>query len=199
MPKYNIDVSDYITYEEALAILNNGEDEIERVLVSVTWLTGARPTEIISLKKKDILLTETKIEFIMRNLKRGKSDQFDMVNRKLKRERPIGVNIDIFIETIAKYIRKLPEEESLLFPYTKRWAEGKITKLCKKTLGKEKSMYHFRHGCHVWLNRHGFTLTDLQYWKGAKDVRSVLKYLHATARTVTAEMTQEDRGESKQA
>lgn len=188
MPKYRHDIRDTLFDEDVRKIFNRTKNEYERVLVSLCWLTGARPAEIIDIHKEDINFDENQIAIRIRSLKRGNDGTFDTMKRILILPRPSGTDALTdpsfkYIETVINYVKGLPPESKLI-PYTKRWAQLAVSRMGMEALEKPISIYHFRHSVMTRLAEAGMTTRDIKYYKGAKDERSVSSYDHARPQVI---------------
>lgn len=186
MPRYNFDISNILFEEDVKKMYDATKKRQEALLISLCWLTGGRPSEIVKgtlrvgLKKDNIILTDDNLSITLKTLKRNKKDnkQFDYDKRTLSFSRPHGLDENIYIETIANYINAVDEDRFLL-PYSTRWAELTLNRIGNQQLGKLLTPYHFRHSVMSWLSANGFSVPELAAFKGAKDWRSVQPYIHA--------------------
>ena len=203
MPRYTTDVSDTLLYEEDVrGMFNQAKTEMERAFISILWLTGARPSEILMLTKERIKIDHNKITILMPTLKLGGTKSFTVKDRTLEITRD-SVRQDIegrgkfaYQEAIVQYVNKLVQN-SKIFPRTVRWAEKLINKLSLKVVGKILSPYHFRHSFFVWFARGGASLDDLMNWKGALSVQSVSPYLRAKPRQFDPKNLKRSRSEGE--
>ena len=69
----------------------------------------------------------------------------------------------------------------------------KLNTLGMKALGKELSPYHFRHSVITWLARHGATIEQLMYFKGARSLSGIAPYLHAVPSVIKLENLRRSR------
>ena len=179
MPKYSHDINDLPTEEEIKKMWNEAGREVERVFLSLAWLTGARPMEILILTTDNITYDEDKFKVDLFTLKLKDSTDFrGLKQRTLEFERPKGVKSNIYIETIIKYLRTIPQG-SRVVEYSKRWAEVLINRLGMQVCNKKFSPYHLRHAAITREAGRGVTIDGLMHFKGARSVRSVQPYLHA--------------------
>lgn len=112
-------------------------------------------------------------------LKLGDNEEFKVRTRELRFVRPVGMELDPYLEIVVRYARTLPTEETRLFPYSVRHLEKWLSKKCKEVLGKPYSPYHFRHGRFTIEGQRGMGIKELQAFKGAASPDSVLGYLHS--------------------
>lgn len=184
--KYAHDISDLVDSKDVRRIYDSAKTSREQALISLLWLFGARPSEILELRKEDIKLNydeDLENEFVSFTFPTKKLNadghQFVLKTRQLKILRPKDPQ-DLYIETILQYIRLL-EDHELLFQYTTRWAQKVVNRLSRNSIGKKLSPYHFRHSCITRESAAGKTLDQLMHLKGAKSLDSVKMYLHARA------------------
>jgi len=178
MPRYSWKIDDLIFEEDAREIYNRATRDKEAVLISLLWITGARPAELAELKREKVYYDSGKLSLTIATKKLGEGGAFKIRERTLAFDRPGGLNTNIYIETIIKYCVALPPE-ALLIPYTTRWMENTVTKLSKAAIGKTLSPYHFRHSCLTWMATNGATVADLMQFKGALSAMSIGMYMHA--------------------
>jgi len=199
MPKYKWKIEELLFEEDVRNIYDHARLNDERVLVSLLWLTGARPAELMRSKaneKKGITIDEFKIntnslEITLKTLKRGTKDNFQVKQRNLVFERGTKQQ-NIYIETIINHIKSLLPESELL-PYTTRWGEKVINRLGREAIGKPISPYHFRHSVMTWLMQNGKSELEVQYFKGASSLAGVRPYLHAKPNVIRLENLRRNR------
>jgi integrase len=184
MPKYKFDIKHILFDEDVEAMFKAANTPQERAAVSLLWITGARPGEVLEIRKQDVDVLPEKVRITIPTLKLGsKNKKFKVDKRTLEFER--GDNK--FLNYLIAYTLNLKNPTDRLIPYTKRWLELKINNLGKKALGKEISPYHFRHSVMTWLARKGATLDQLMYFKGARTLNSVAPYIHAIPTVIKLE------------
>jgi integrase len=157
------------------------KDLQEQALLSCLWITGARPSEILELAKKNVLITDEVVVFDLPTKKlQADGTRFVMKRRQLRIGRPHGLQMNIFLETVVKYAERLYHPEDPIFIYGRRWAIKVINRLGMQAIGKEVAPYHLRHSAVTREASQGRTLDQLKHFKGAKSIRSVEPYLHAS-------------------
>lgn len=155
------------------------------------------------LKKEDIGFNETHVAIRLHTLKLGKGD-YKTELRTITLTRPSGLQTNIYIETLIKYVCTIPNNEDRLFPYTDRWAESRVIgPISQQALSytdpqgvehkKWLTPYHFRHSVMQWFARHGASLAQLMHLKGAKSPLSVQPYISAIPSVVKMENLNRDR------
>lgn len=193
MPKYSFKIDELLFEEEVRNMYNRADSEVKRVLLSLLWITGARPTEVIMLKREDIRFNQDKLEITLKTLKLGGDGQkFIVRDRTLVFDRPREIEANIYLETIVDYVKMIPPETRVI-KYTTRWAEKVVNRLSEMTLGKKLSPYHFRHSVMTWLARHGASIDQLMYFKGARSYDSVKPYIHAKPTVVQLQNLRRER------
>lgn len=197
-PIYTTPISRILYTEDVERMWRMCQLEDERVILSICWFSGARPAEIMELKRSNVdwgLDQSGKEYFSMRipTKKLGAEHEFLVRDRILKSPRPMGMPANRYIETIIRWSKRLlPDEYLMQRGRTTRW-------LCKTMhtitmrVGVPYSPYHFRHSVFTHLAKNGMGLTALMYWKGAKSVSSVSQYLHAVPQMVDMENQNRNR------
>jgi len=200
MPIYSSDIKEILYEEDVSRIYNCATKSMERVLVSLLWITGARTTEIIMLQAKAFDISDHSLSIVIPTLKRGKKEggDFDVRERTLNFKRPKALDMNIYIETIIEYVKMIPMPEQRIFKYKSRWAEKTINKLGMDAIQKKICPYHFRHSVLSWLAKNGATVSELMFFKGAKNISSVSPYLAAVPFEVNLQRIKRDRSQSGQ-
>jgi site-specific recombinase XerD len=194
MPKYNTPI-DYTIYEkEVSALYNAGTTLQQRLLVSLCWITGARTSELIDIKKEDILFNDDFVIITIRTLKLGdrETGKFKIRQRGLRFTRPKNPK-NIYLETIIKFSERLEERDTLL-KYKQRWCIKTLHKLGQKAIGKDISVYHFRHSICTQLAMNGASIPEIMYFKGAISLNGVTPYIHAKPMIFKLEQFNRDKG-----
>lgn len=156
----------------------------ERVILSLLWFSGARPSEIIGLQRKNVDwgIDESGADFFSIKLetkKLGKAEGFVVVDRVLVSSRPMGTEANVFVESIISWCMRLEMDDYVIVGgRSTRWL-NKVMHRLSKTVGHVWSVYHFRHSVFSHMARCGAQATDLMHWKGASNISSVARYVHA--------------------
>lgn len=141
----------------------------EKMLLILLFITGARSSEIIQLKSDDIIKDGTYLSIHLKTMKRGR-------NRILKV--PMRNGTSSFVK-YSRMLLKLVDDTFLtgqnIFP---AWSNVKIHKIISRVTNEELNPYFFRHNVMSILSMSGASIQQIQFWKGAKDVKSVQPYLH---------------------
>ena len=189
MPRYAHDITDLLSPEDVRKLYDAAKSPREQVLVCLLWITGARPSELLELTTEAITLTKADeetgapatVSFVLPTKKlQADGTKFVLKTRQLRMARPEGLEMNIYLETIIDYLKRLRPGDRVM-SYTRRWAEKIINRLGRDALGKQLSPYHFRHSAIMRESAAGRTLDQLMHYKGAKSVDSVKPYLHARA------------------
>jgi len=156
--------------------------EAERVALALIWFTGARPSELLSLKRKNVDwgIDENGSDFFAVKLetkKLGKAQGFVVSERILKSSRPLGMAANIFIETLIRWCMKLDPEAFVLMQRSRMSLNRMMHRLSPP--GHYFSVYHARHSVLSLLCRNGANATTLMFWKGSSHMGSVMRYVHA--------------------
>ena len=168
MGKYTKDINYIASQHDVEKMLERATTDRDRFIVSVLYLTGARPSEILELKKGDIYEDESYIKIRLVTKKLGRSKGFTI------RERTLEIDFNApFLKHVTNWHNTSPNE--LLIDITTDNLRQKIYQLSNNKL----CPYHFRHSRLTKLSRNGASLDELMYWKGSKDLKSVSEYLKA--------------------
>jgi len=183
MPRFNDNISEegILSEEEVRKMFNKCGSDYERALIALAWATGARPSELLAIKKEDIIVDEDKIAVFLNTKKLKKGTTFQMKKRQLEFDRPQGLEMNPFIEFIAEYMRCFKYDDLPIFPYTTtRWMNKVTHRAGEAALGRQISIYHLRHSAVTREAQKNASISGLMHFKGAKSLRSVLPYVHAT-------------------
>lgn len=193
MPRYRWDIKDLLFEEDVRKMYNLAPVPVKKAFIAACWLTGARTSELLLLKKEDIGFNDHYLEIRLHTLKLGDGDYKTGI-RTLTLTRPSGLETNLYVETIIKFAAALPTNETPLFPYTDRWTEARVIgPISEKALGKWLTPYHFRHSCMQWLARHGASLAQLMHFKGAKSPLSVQPYIASVPSVIKMENLKRER------
>lgn len=192
MPRYNSDISVLLYEEEVSAMFARARSPKEAYLVSILWTTGARPSEILELKKDSFYFDRSTLRITLTTKKLGDSKEFMIRERTLEFERLENIEANPYIEQIVNFVNAAPNDGFIL-PYTTRWCEKVINRLGMEALNKMISPYHFRHSVLSHLASKGFGVTELKEFKGAKSIQSVEPYLHAKPFVIRAKHLEREK------
>ena len=154
------------TKEDAEVMISKATSPRDKFLVAILYFSGARPDELIRLKKENIVEREGILDIKLHTSKLGKSGGF------IIRERILSMNpgMEFFMIIKDYWINSL---DDVLLDISERRMEQIIEDLSDKRF----CPYNFRHSRLTKLARIGATLDQLMYWKGANDIRSVSPYI----------------------
>jgi site-specific recombinase XerD len=184
MPVYIESITQIIFEDDVRKMWANAKYEYERLLLSLMWITGARPAELLELKKHNIFwgIGDDGLDFLEIRLvtkKLGTVTGFVVKERTLRTSRPLGMKSNIYVEKIIQWCLKLQPDDFVL-KHRSRMSLNRIMHKLSATVGHCFSVYHFRHSVFTHMAANGATLSTLMYWKGAADIGSVSAYIHAT-------------------
>jgi site-specific recombinase XerD len=193
MPKYAWDIKNLLFEEDVKAMFDKG-DTYERLLVSILWTTAPRTSEAIELVRENVTYNINTVSITLKTLKLGKSKAFAIDHRTLTFKRPGMADSNMYLESIINQVRTLPPEGRLL-PFTRRWADLVTNRLGMKAIGRPIAPYHFRHSVLSHMAREGASIDQLKHFKGAKDIDSIVMYLHARPYIVEMELQRRNRNQ----
>lgn len=198
MPVYTETVKQLLYEDDIRKMWQNTPYESDRVILSVLWFTGARPSEVINLKRKNVLwgIDENGQDFFQMKLetkKLAKAVGYVVTTRVLTSSRPLGAKANVYIETIIRWCMKLELEDFLFVGgRTTRWL-NKVMHRLSGTIGHTWSVYHFRHSVFTHMARNRASLSALMDWKGAAHPSSVMRYIHAAPAYIRIENQNRER------
>jgi len=181
MPKYSQSDIKFIIRTKEFAEMyayTSYKDRMERAWITILWFTGARPSEILELRKKDITINPESIQFVISTKKIGfnKADGFIIEKRTLVLK--ISEN-NKYVKNLKNFLRPY-KDNSTLFKFSRRTGLNIIYRLGLMTFGFKLCPYNFRHSRLTILAENGATIETLKRFKGARSDKSIRKYLHAT-------------------
>lgn len=177
MPKYTTPIEFMIYDREVSQLYNQSNMWAHRVLIALCWITGARTSEILALKKEDIQWNDDTIGIKLKTLKLRNNGQFKIRDRILRFKRATRPR-NIYIETIIKHCKHIKPEQRIL-PFTTAWSRKWLNIIGRDALGKPITPYHFRHSVCTAMAMSGFTIPEIMYFKGAVSLQGVQGYIHA--------------------
>jgi len=177
------DLRGYLKPEEVDKLLNACKKERDYLLIRLLWRTGVRITELLNLKKKDIIWDERVI--LVETLKGGKGR---------KRRVPIDR------ETLNLLRKWMKGKKGKVFDFTRQYAFKIIRKIGKRAgithVGEKKiHPHHFRHSFAVNWVKKGGDLRKLQRILGHASIATTAHYLQFSP-TETRDEYDEIWGES---
>jgi integrase len=179
MPEYTKDISHIVTYNETESMIKGRPSLRDKALISLLYLTGSRPGEIVlnrkaneGFKKTDITFDGKFVILKIKTLKLGKrgknKGKFIIDERELEIPKKAP-----FMNHILRWQKKCQNEFLFEISTTRVW------QIIDKASDKRLTPYNFRHSRFTKLRKLGASKDDLMEFKGAKDIRSVEPYLHA--------------------
>jgi integrase len=163
MPKYKKEYDRKIEPEEVQAMINKAKHPSHRFLIAVLYLTGARSSEIVELKRRDFEIVGNDLRIALRTKKGGRP-----------RVLPFDLDSPFVRELILPYLEQLPEAESWALPFR---TTPRVRQIIYETSGNTLCPYAFRHSRLTRLAEDHATVPQLMMWKGSKDMSSVADYL----------------------
>jgi hypothetical protein len=139
------------------------------------WATGARPIEVLEMKRSDIGVEEHIMKFRMKNHKiRVTKEHFQTEERTVTFKRG-----NYWIEQIIRLITPIPPDAPLLKCKRIRYAQV-MGVISMKALGMRFSAYHLRHSSTSLLFKSGLSITEVMALQGRFSAQSLYYYTHAT-------------------
>jgi len=174
MPRYGGDIRYIVEREDVLRMFDYIKKARDRAIVSFLYLTGARPSEVVEIMRDDITVEPHRL-IIRIPTKKLRQGDFEVEKRELIIPRPYPR--DAIDTELVTYVESVPYG-SRLFPVTTDHILKMIKKASEEALGFRLVPYNFRHSRLTKLARAGATIETLQYWKGARSLKSIAPYLH---------------------
>jgi|TARA_Y100000310_G_scaffold345632_1_gene467513 integrase len=171
-------------FELALSKIENKHTKESRMLCTLLYYSGRRPSEILELQGKDLSKEGNKLRIIFKTKKKGTPSIlfFPLSNP--------------YFKELLEYWQHIFESQWLFFnfrsirqnkvKYAKKDGET-ITKVYERTTLKvyywvkkwfDFTPYVLRHSRFSVASMKGFNIKEIMYLKGSKDERSVFNYLH---------------------
>lgn len=194
MPVYRTSIDQLLFDEDIQKCFKIVSKRSDAAYLSALWLTGARPSELKTLRKEDVKAEEDRVSITLLTRKLGgKGQQFKGGTRVLTFTRSFGVSMNPFLELVVRHARETQEGE-WLFPKAVRTYQLMVERVTTQALGKAYSPYHFRHSCLTHLAMNNATIAQLQHFKGSATIASVMPYIHATPYVINLQNLKRSRG-----
>src|SRR3989338_4259742 len=170
----------YLTPEQAISLLEAAPNLRDRLLLQLMYRCGRRVSEVLLLKKEDILWNDRKIIFTILKRKRPVRELKPVDDDTLKM-----LELYCSPEVSLPGIRKKPTD-SRLFPITRQYVFSLVRKLGKQAgierVGeKPLHPHHLRHSFAVHAVRSGLRsaedLRKLQMYMGHANINTTSHYL----------------------
>lgn len=200
MPIYTETIKQLLYEDDIEKMWNSAKYESQRVILSILWYSGARPIEVMNLKRKNVTwgIDDNGMDYFQMELetkKLAKTVGFVVSTRILTSSRPLGMNANRYVETMIRWAMKLhdPEAYMIVGGRTTRWLNKEMHRL-SAAAGHVWCVYNLRHSVLSHLSRSGnCSLTDLMHWKGASHPSSVMRYVHAAPVYIQIENQRRER------
>jgi site-specific recombinase XerD len=169
MPKYKKDwweqakqfQTSLLSEQNLREMLEKCKDNEEKVCLILLYYTGARPSEILALKAKDIWQDGKKIAISIPTLKKGLG-------------RTIFIPLNDITQKLIEFVKNRPQDIKLIL----KWKNcGNIRDFIYRVSDKKLTPYFFRHNRISQLANAGVDPYTLKRFKGAKSLSSVEPYL----------------------
>jgi integrase len=164
LPKYLKDVERIIEENEVREQIKRARKTEHKVLIAIEYLTGARPAEVVNLKKGNFTSVEGDLRLQLPTKKGG-----------FPRLLPWNIETTPFLKDIVlPFLDGLPDSTSRLFTFK---TTTRVKQIIYETSQGRLTPYSYRHSRLTKLGLAGATLYELMAYKGAKDPKSVTPYL----------------------
>ena len=169
MGAYKKDINYIVTKADAQAMIDRARNPRDKALFALLYLTGARESELIELREKDIIASiEEKLVYIRLTTKKlGRVKGFVIGDRTLEIPRDAP-----FMDAVINWASIKP---GLLFEIN----ESRVRQLVYEYSDNRFCPMNFRHSRLTKLSRAGASVDELMYFKGAADLKSVGSYIRA--------------------
>ena len=164
-----IDSAYIIRREDVNQMIAKSDRRDKKVLIAILFLTGARVSEALMLRKKDFRVREDKLLIRKPVLKRR-----EVYNHTV----PISINSP-FVKSIIGYINELDDEEDKLFNFKRTSAWIYI-----KKVSPDAYPHLFRHSKLTRLAEMGATEYQIQTFAGMKDSRTPSNYVKTSGKLI---------------
>lgn len=170
----------HITSSEYQELLRASDRAETRILLETMWTLGARISEALVLRAKD--LTTREGEFYL-NVLRAKRRSLSEVREKIPIEWALGSKLSDFIQLSGK------QGNDRLFPVTRKTAWSWVKKLGEKALGQKVTPHMFRHGRIYDLASRGVHPFAIARIVGHVDIQTTLAYYHPSDEDIRIAMS----------
>lgn len=159
MPEIKTKRDTYLDNEEVLETIKASNNREIRAIIAILWLTGARISEVLQMKGRDLnkLEDEDALQINMTTLKAGNKSG-------IRDKRKIKVPTDnIFFEYFRSWVNeRRPLEEERIFTYSRQWVWEKM-----KEANPNIYPHFFRHSFYTKMGDKvdAFTLKTHAGWR----------------------------------
>jgi integrase len=184
MPKYSSDIDFIIDEDSFLKMFNTATRYDEKSWITILWITGARPAEVLEMQKKHVIfhpefsrngIDLVKVEFVLSTKKLGNKGKFTVRTRKLIFTLK---TTNKYLIILKKHLNRLKDDHNI-FNFSRRTGYNIIDRLGQDALGVNLCPYNFRHSRLTLMAEKGATEGELMRIKGARSRASVKPYIHA--------------------
>jgi len=159
-PKVDKRLPKFITYDELNKLLENSENYRDKLIIKFLFYTGVRVSELIKIKKSDIIFEEG----------------FVKVYGKGGKERIVPIPKELLNE-LKDYINKIHTEN--IFPLSSRQVERIIKNIAKKAgINKKVTPHVLRHSLATTLLSKGVDIRYIQEILGHSSLNITQIYTH---------------------
>jgi len=159
-PKVDKRLPKFITYDELNRLLKNAENYRDKLIIKFLFYTGVRVSELIKIKKSDIIFEEG----------------FVKVYGKGGKERIVPIPKELLNE-LREYINKIDTEN--IFPLSSRQVERIIKNIAKKAgINKKVTPHVLRHSLATTLLSKGVDIRYIQEILGHSSLNITQIYTH---------------------
>lgn len=165
MPKYEKEMNRLIELEEVETMIKKTKIPSYKILIALLYITGARPSELVNLKKKDFSFEDQDMRIVLKTKKKG-----------YERMLPFDINTTPLIkELIIPFLKKIEDPEKRIFSFR---TPTRIRQIVYELSNNKLCPYNFRKNRLSRLGMDGASPHELMYFKGAKDFKSITPYLY---------------------
>ncbi len=159
-PKVDKRLPKFITFEEFQNLVDHAGNERDKLIIEFLFYTGVRVSELVGIKKEDILWEEG----LIRVYGKGGKERFVPLPRFL-------------LESLRKYSNKVKGER--LFPLSTRQVERIVKKVAEKSGIKKRVTPHvLRHSLATTLLSRGVDIRYIQELLGHSSLSVTQVYTH---------------------
>jgi len=159
-PKVDKRLPKFITYDELNKLLENAENYRDKLIIKFLFYTGVRVSELIKIKKNDIIFEEG----------------FVKVYGKGGKERIVPIPKELLNE-LKDYVNKINTEN--IFPLSSRQVERIIKNIAKKAgISKKVTPHVLRHSLATTLLSKGVDIRYIQEILGHSSLNITQIYTH---------------------
>jgi len=164
MPKYKKNLEMIIKKPEVDEMISRADNFEHKFLLAMLYLTGARPSELLDLRREDFEVYYDYVNVLLRTKKRG-----------LPRTLQLWNDAPYVTDIILPYIEYLDRDmmEGVFTFKTPTWVRIIVYRLSNN----KYCPYSFRHSRLTKMAKAGAGPFELMVWKGAKRFDSIRPYI----------------------